>query len=97
MGFENSEIASITLGKDIECGLADAFPDDIDEDIVENLREAIESIARERARKMAQRGLKIDCDDDLVCVTFDVIERTITVQADVWVTEKCTLSFDVAA
>jgi hypothetical protein len=44
---------------------------------------------------MTYRG-KVDCEDDPVRVTFDMLKRTITVDAYVWEVEARSLSFSVA-
>jgi hypothetical protein len=100
--FDDCQIVSVTIGNDIEVGngfealgLEELFPDDLEDGVVDTLEEAIDKIARARARNMTYRG-KIECEDDPVRVTFDVPNRAIIVDAYVWEVEHRRLSFSVA-
>jgi hypothetical protein len=74
--------------------LEEVFPDDLEEGVVDTLEEAISNIARVRAREMTYRG-KVECEDDPVRVIFDVLNRTITVDAYIWEVKHRRLSFNV--
>jgi hypothetical protein len=103
--LHNSELKSIMLGDDIELDdVGDAIiPDDDPEDdgttfkwghITDALTEAINKIAEGRVSEVAN-DYKIDSENDLVVVTFDVPKRTISVKADIETTASHSLKFKV--